>query len=356
METLVSSLDLLRGRRVLITGHTGFKGAWLSKWLIAAGAEVFGIALPPSTEPSLYSELHLSERMRSTTCDVRDALKLAAQFHAIQPEVVFHLAAQAIVKSSYRDPVATFTTNVSGSVNVLDAVRRCDSTRALVLITSDKCYRNLELDRGYHEEDELGGTDPYSASKAAAELIYHSYAASFLNEKPMLGVASARAGNVIGGGDWSADRLIPDCVRALESGQPIELRKPQATRPWQHVLEPLSGYIMLAGNLLAGEIPSGESWNFGPPEHDVHTVFDVANRCVKVWGSGMVTVNDSPTAIREATLLQLNCTKASLQLGWKPRWDYQETVERTMMWYRLRREGRDVAELVANDIKHYLTR
>ena len=355
METLVSSLALLRGKRVLITGHTGFKGSWLAHWLASAGAQVHGIALPPHTSPNLFVDLDLAQRIHSIICDIRNLEELERQFAAIQPEVVFHLAAQAIVKKSYLDPVGTFTTNVGGSLNILESVRRSPSVRAFVYVTSDKCYLNRELTRGYHEDDELGGTDPYSASKASAELLYHSYVRSFFAQNQSLGIASARAGNVIGGGDWSDDRLVPDCIRSLSSEAPIVLRRPEATRPWQHVLEPLSGYITLAGNLLTGNVVSGESWNFGPRENDVHTVADVATRCVSVWGSGSVVVDASQQTVHEATLLQLNCAKAANRLHWTPRWNYETTVDRTVEWYRRRNIGTAVQSLVQNDIDEYIS-
>jgi len=355
VETLVTSLALLRGKRVLITGHTGFKGSWLAHWLLSAGAEVHGIALAPHTSPSLFEELVLAQRMNSIFCDIRNADELQRHFATIQPDVVLHLAAQAIVKKSYGDPIGTFTTNVVGSLNVLEAVRNSPSVRSFVFVTSDKCYLNRELMRGYHEEDELGGADPYSASKASAELLYHSYVPSFFAGNPSLGVASARAGNVIGGGDWSDDRLVPDCVRALASEAPIVLRRPDATRPWQHVLEPLSGYITLAGNLLTAGISSGESWNFGPRENDVHTVADVAGRCVSAWGSGSVVVDTSQQTVHEATLLQLNCEKAAKRLRWNPRWSYETTVERTVRWYRSRHTGASIQGLVQTDIDDYVS-
>lgn len=353
METLVSSLALMQGRRVLITGHTGFKGSWLSHWLLDAGAELHGVALPPLSEPSLFTDLALMSRMNSIMCDIRDASELHRHFAVIQPEVVFHLAAQALVKKSYEDPHGTFTTNVVGSLNVLEAVRNTHSVRALVYVTSDKCYLNRELIRGYHEGDELGGADPYSASKASAELLYHSYVPSFFADRSDLSVASARAGNVIGGGDWSADRLVPDCIRSLTAARQIVLRRPEATRPWQHVLEPLSGYLTLAGNLLQRRIASGESWNFGPRENDVHTVLDVAQRCVDEWGAGEVVVDRAQQTMHEATLLQLNCKKATERLRWSPRWDYETTIGRTIGWYRRRHKGVDATELVRDDIARY---
>lgn len=354
METLVSSLALMRGRKVLVTGHTGFKGSWLAHWLVTAGADVYGIALPPHTAPSLFDDLRLATRMHSTFCDIRHAEQLNTHFKSIKPDVVLHLAAQAIVKKSYSDPVGTFTTNVLGSLNMLEAVRNCDSVQSFVFVTSDKCYLNRELTRGYHEHDELGGADPYSASKASAELLYHSYVPSFFAERPQLAMASARAGNVVGGGDWSDDRLVPDCVRALAADSPIVLRRPEATRPWQHVLEPLSGYLTLAGNLLSRTITSGESWNFGPPENNVHTVHDVATRCVGAWGQGSVVVDATQQTMHEATLLQLNCQKAAERLRWHPRWKYETTIDRTIRWYRGLHDGVPAERLVNTDINDYV--
>jgi CDP-glucose 4,6-dehydratase len=354
METLVSSLALMRGRTVLVTGHTGFKGSWLAHWLISAGADVHGIALPPHTTRSLFDDLRLANRMNSVFCDIRHADELHSHINTIKPEIVLHLAAQAIVKKSYSDPIGTFTTNVVGSLNMLEAVRNCESVKSFVFVTSDKCYLNRELTRGYHEEDELGGADPYSASKASAELLYHSYVPSFFVSKPHLAVASARAGNVVGGGDWSDDRLVPDCVRALMTDHPIVLRRPEATRPWQHVLEPLSGYVTLAGNLLSRTVASGESWNFGPHEHDVHTVHDVATRCVSVWGNGSIVVDTSQQSMHEATLLQLNCQKAASRLNWQPRWKYETTIDRTIRWYRGLHDGVSAEELVDTDINDYV--
>lgn len=354
METLTSSLAALHGRRVLITGDTGFKGSWLAHWLHLAGAKVTGIALPPHTTPSHFDLLRLGSRITHIDCDIRDAAALHDHVRAARPEVVFHLAAQALVRRSYADPVETFTTNVVGSLNVLECVRRESSVVALVYVTSDKCYLNKELERGYHENDELGGRDPYSASKAAAELAYATYCRSYFDDESRVRVASARAGNVVGGGDWSPDRLVPDCLRGLIDGDEIFLRRPEATRPWQHVLEPLSGYVMLAGNLLSGALRGGDSWNFGPDENNVHTVHEVASLARDTWGSGRVRIEPDTSAMHEATLLQLNCDKAHRELHWSPRFDFETTIRRTVEWYRTVHHGTDAIEATGADIDAYV--
>lgn len=352
--SLTESLAALRGRRVLITGDTGFKGSWLAHWLQLAGADVTGLALPPHTSPSHFDLLDLRSRITHVDCDIRDASALHGHVRRIEPEVVFHLAAQALVRRSYADPVETFTTNVIGSLNVLEAVRTVTSVAALVYVTSDKCYLNKEWQRGYHENDELGGRDPYSASKAAAELAYATYCRSYFDDDTRLRVASARAGNVVGGGDWSPDRLVPDCMRGLIDSGEIVLRRPEATRPWQHVLEPLSGYVMLAGNLLAGKMRGGDSWNFGPDENNVHTVHEVATLARDTWGSGQVRIEPDTSAMHEATLLQLNCDKAHRELLWSPRFDFETTIHRSVEWYRRVHTGTPAPEATTSDIEAYM--
>lgn len=356
METLTSSLAALRGRKVLVTGDTGFKGSWLAHWLHRAGAKVTGIALPAHTSPSHFALLDLGSRITHIDCDIRDAASLHAHVRDAEPDVVFHLAAQALVRRSYADPVETFTTNVIGSINVLEAVRRVPSVAALVFVTSDKCYVNKEWQRGYHEADELGGHDPYSASKAAAELAFATYCRSYFDADPRVRVASARAGNVVGGGDWSPDRLVPDCLRGLIDGGEIVLRRPEATRPWQHVLEPLSGYVMLAGNLLTGSLQGGDSWNFGPDENNVHTVQEVASLARDTWGSGRVRIEPDTSAMHEATLLQLNCDKARGQLHWTPRFDFDTTIRRSVEWYRKVHGGASAIDATSADIDAYVGR
>ena len=332
MENLVDALNSFRNQRVLITGDTGFKGSWLSLWLHQHGAKVFGYALPPE-DNSHFQLLGLSTLISHEDGDVRELEHLSRYVTHVQPDVIFHLAAQALVITSYNDPKETFDTNVGSGVNILEAVRSTPCVKALVFVTSDKCYLNKEVTRGYTESDELGGNDPYSASKAGAELVFASYARSYFAERDAFGASSARAGNVIGGGDWSSNRIIPDCVRALISNQPITIRNPHATRPWQHVLEPLSGYITLGAYLLKNGGGNFGAWNFGPPENAVHTVGEVANSVISEWGSGSLVVDQSSEKLHEATLLQLNCDKARNFFGWKPRWGYEQTIRKTIQWY-----------------------
>ena len=342
-----------RGRRVMVTGHTGFKGSWLAFLLHEIGADVLGYALPPAYADSHFEKLDLARSIRHVEGDVRDGAQLASVMSEYQPEFVFHLAAQAMVRTSYADPKTTFDTNIGGSVNLLEAVRVCASVRALVYITSDKAYENVEWLWGYRENDRLGGHDPYSASKAAAEIVFSSYARSFFAQRPELGAASARAGNVIGGGDWAVDRIVPDCVRALKAAQPVVLRNPGATRPWQHVLEPLSGYLLLGARLDAAPAEFCGAWNFGPAAGDVRTVRDVAERIVAQFGRGSIEVATMPGNQHEARLLQLNCDKACQLLGWRPRWDFETTVNATARWYREVLAGADTASVSRSQLREY---
>ena len=346
-------LAAYRGRKVMVTGHTGFKGSWLAFLLREAGAEVLGYALPPAYPDSHFDKLGLVRSIRHVEGDVRDAAKLADTMAQFQPEFVFHLAAQALVRASYADPKDTFDINVGGSVNLLEAVRSCASVRTLVYITSDKAYENVEWLWGYRENDRLGGRDPYSASKAAAEIVFSSYARSFFAQRPELGAATTRAGNVIGGGDWAADRIVPDCVRALKAGRPIVLRNPAATRPWQHVLEPLSGYLLLGARLSAAPTEFGGAWNFGPAAKDVRTVRDVAERLVAQFGRGRIEVAAAAGAQHEARLLQLNCDKACQLLGWQPKWNFEKTVDATARWYRDVLAGADAASVTRSQLREY---
>ena len=341
-----------RGRRVMVTGHTGFKGSWLAFLLHEIGAEVLGYALPPTYADSHFEKLNLARRIRHVEGDVRDGGKLATAMSEYQPEFVFHLAAQALVRTSYADPKTTFDTNIGGSVNLLEAVRACASVRALVYITSDKAYENVEWLWGYRENDRLGGHDPYSASKAAAEIVFSSYARSFFAQRPELGAASTRAGNVIGGGDWASDRIVPDCVRSLKAGLPIQLRNPAATRPWQHVLEPLSGYLLLGARLRAAPGEFGGAWNFGPAASEMHTVRDVAERIIACFGHGEIE-----TALaagqHEAHLLQLNCDKAFQILSWRPQWNFETTVDAAARWYREVLAGADAVSVTRGQLRDY---
>lgn len=354
MASLLDDLRRFSGRRVLITGHTGFKGSWLSLLMLQAGAKVCGVALPPATNPSHWSLLNLDDEVESHECDIRDFAALESVLRSFKPEIVFHLAAQALVRASYRDPHRTFSTNVQGSSNVLAAVSNQQTVQTLVFITSDKCYKNKERMRGYAETDELGGVDPYSTSKAAAELVFSGYMNSAFQNPSAARAASARAGNVVGGGDWSPDRLIPDCIRSATGSRVITLRFPQATRPWQHVLEPLSGYIRLAVALEERSAPHGGSWNFGPPEDSVHQVREVTEIITQRWDHPLsINVEKISSGFHEAGLLQLNSEKASGLLGWRPRWTFYETIERTTDWYRSFYGGSDARELSLADIAAY---
>ncbi|MBT3285766.1 MAG: CDP-glucose 4,6-dehydratase [Victivallales bacterium] len=334
METVGMSSEFdstYADRRVLVTGHTGFKGSWLCRWLERLGATVAGYSLAPPSSPSHHDLL--APAFRQWTADVRDSQTLTAACAEFQPEIVFHLAAQALVRQSYREPLATFETNVAGTANLLEACRRTDSVKAVVVVTTDKCYRNREWLWAYRENDELGGHDPYSASKACAELVVASYRDAFLRERGVL-VASARAGNVIGGGDWADDRLIPDLVRAAVADEPLTVRNPQATRPWQHVLEPLAGYLLLGRQLLAGRAECAEAWNFGPDASANLTVGEMVTRMGTHWPALRCQSPALAAQPHEANLLMLDSTKARRLLGWQPVWDVGETLARSAQWYR----------------------
>lgn len=345
-------------RNILLTGHTGFKGAWLCECLLAMGARVTGFSLPkPTAEPCFFDLLGLTSRVEDVRDNICDLDCLLRAFAAARPEIVFHLAAQPLVRPSYRNPLETFQTNVLGTAHVLEACRRVDTVKAVVVITTDKCYQNREWVHPYRECDPLGGHDPYSASKACAEIVTASYRDSFLKESG-IAVATARAGNVIGGGDFSEDRLIPDAVRAFASDKPLVLRNPSATRPWQHVLEPLSGYLALAEKLLSD--PGGEfdqAWNFGPNCEGNATVGHVARRFAELWGNGRVEELASHNGPHEAGLLMLDNSKARAKLGWRPRWDLDTALARTAACYKAWQHGEDVASLMQRQIKEYcLTR
>jgi CDP-glucose 4,6-dehydratase len=322
--------DIYKDRSVLLTGHTGFKGSWLALWLERLGANVTGFSLPPATDPNHWDLLKLS--VVDHRGDIRDLDRLMATTQAAQPEIVFHLAAQPLVRRSYRDPIETWTTNVSGTANVLEACRKCESVKAIVIVTTDKCYQNKEQIWGYRETDSLGGHDPYSASKAAAELVVASYRQSYFsnNDSPL--VATARAGNVIGGGDWSEDRLIPDAARAVAENKSLEIRSPGATRPWQHVLESLSGYLLLGQNLLQSQLAMADAWNFGPDFEGNRTVASVLASMQSHWPElrWHQTVSPQP---HETTLLQLDSTKAQRTLKWQPVWSIDQGIAQTAQWY-----------------------
>lgn len=350
METLGIALSAYRGRRVLVTGHSGFKGGWLSLWLNRLGAHVTGVALPPETEPSLFEAANIAQVVDHRIVDIRDAPALAALVAETAPEIIFHLAAQALVRRGYRQPLETLSANVMGTANILEAARASGSVRAIVVVTTDKCYENSGALWGFRESDRLGGHDPYSVSKACAELVAAAWRdAYWRSEGPLL--ATARAGNVIGGGDWSEDRLIPDLIRAAAQGDAAMIRYPGAVRPWQHVLEPLAGYLQLGARLLAGERRFADAWNFGPQLHDMQPVSAVCDAlCTAVGGRWQREPDEHPP---EAASLRLDSSKAMLSLGWRPRWALRQTLAFVAAWYAEFAKGSDARELTLCEVERY---
>ena len=348
--------EFWRSRKVLITGHTGFKGSWLSLWLQYLRAEVVGYALPPPTQPNLFDLARIDKGMKSIQGDILDLESLGRVIQEHKPEIVFHLAAQSLVRRSYEDPVGTYATNVLGTVHLLQAVRNVPSVRSLVVVTTDKCYENRGDQRAYRETDRLGGADPYSNSKAAAELATAAFRESFFSTKrpgPKAGVASARAGNVIGGGDWAADRLIPDAMRAALEDKELLVRNPHAVRPWQHVLDPLSGYLLLAENLWQHPEEFSESWNFGPDEQETKSVAAILDRVRGLWAADIRWRFDDGPHPREAQYLRLDCTKVRTKLGWKPQWNLDSALEATIQWYKAYQSRQELRELAENQIRSY---
>lgn len=339
-----------KGKKVLVTGHTGFKGSWLTLWLKELGAQVCGYALEPNTTPSLFDAAQVADGIVNVFGDILDTEKLNKTFQDFQPEIVFHLAAQPLVRLSYAEPVLTYQTNVIGSLNVLEAARKTASVKAFVNVTTDKCYENKEINRGYKEDEPMGGYDMYSSSKGCVEILSSSYRRSFL--KDGYAMATARAGNVIGGGDWALDRLIPDCVRAIEAGEEIEIRNPVATRPWQHVLEPLSGYLLLGHLLYTQGSKYAEGFNLGPNAESVLTVAEVAQLAVKEYGRGSVKVHKKDD-LHEANLLMLDITKAEQVLGWVPTYTAQEAVAKTIAWYKRFYQGEPMLAFTLQQIHEY---
>jgi CDP-glucose 4,6-dehydratase len=349
-----------QGKRVLLTGHTGFKGSWLALWLLQLGAQVHGVGLLPETTPALFDQLELAAQLAGHhLLDIGDASGLAKIVSACQPEVVMHLAAQPLVRRSYRDPLGTWATNVMGSLNLLEALKSLEHRCAVVMVTTDKVYDNCEWDYGYRENDRLGGHDPYSASKAAVELAIASWRASYCghapHQTPNLAIASARAGNVIGGGDWSEDRIVPDAMRALAAGMPIQLRRPDATRPWQHVLEPLGGYLLLAERLASvngSDNPFAGAFNFGPSLEANRSVRELIAQALRHWPGSWFDCSD-PHSLHEAGRLHLQIDKARHQMGWEPRWSFDTTVARTVDWYRSVHTGASALECSLEDLAVY---
>ncbi len=326
--------DFYRGKRVLVTGHTGFKGAWLSIWLNELGAKVFGYSLDPPSQPNIYSVCCLSNRIEEVRADVSDFKALKKFIGETEPDIVFHMAAQSLVRYSYEVPKLTMETNVVGTLNVLEAVRESDSVQTVVIVTSDKCYENHEQVWGYKENDPLGGEDPYSASKAAAEMVFRAYLKSFFRHKENLGAVSVRAGNVIGGGDWAKDRIVPDTVRSLSSNVSVKIRNPRAIRPWQHVLEPLSGYLWLASKASENSEMFSGPWNFGPADSAARSVSDLVNEILKRWKrGGSVEIVDGGQKLHEAGWLRLTCDKAHVVLPWSAILSFEENVKMTVDWY-----------------------
>lgn len=351
--------DFWKDKTVLITGHTGFKGSWLSLLLKMKGAEIIGYALPPPTHPSLFEILSIENKVESIAGDVRDLTKLTETFNRFRPEIVIHMAAQALVRYSYSNPVETYTTNVIGTVNVLEAIRKTDCVKAALIVTTDKCYENKEWVWSYRESDRLGGYDPYSSSKGCAELVTAAYIDSYFSEKAYdtdsVSVATARAGNVMGGGDWAEDRLIPDIIRAIIDRKAAVVRNPGAIRPWQHVLEPLYGYLCLIEKLWYEGSKFSGGWNFGPTIESCQPVSCILESVQAVLGKTFSWQNDSKPTVHEANFLKLDCSKAHAQLGWSPRLDLKTAVEMTLMWYQAYIQKKDIMQLTLQQINYYET-
>ncbi len=341
------------GKRVFVTGHTGFKGSWLSLWLQELGAIVKGFALSPDTMPNLFESADVARNMMSEIGDIRDLNHIVESMTDFAPDVLIHMAAQPLVRLSYADPVTTYSTNVMGTVNVLEAARKCANLKAIVAVTTDKCYENREWVWGYREDEPMGGHDPYSSSKGCAELVTAAYRKSYFNGTNTAALASARAGNVIGGGDWSKDRLVPDILKAFENNVPVVVRNPRATRPWQHVLEPLSGYLVLAERLYADGQPFAEGWNFGPKDEDCQSVGWILDRMVEQWGGSAAWELDKNNNPHEAGYLKLDCSKAAMRLRWYPKSRLEQTLDGIIKWHKAYIDGANMREICLTEIVNY---
>lgn len=342
-----------KDKRVFLTGHTGFKGSWMSLWLYSMGAIVKGYSLEPNTNPSLYRILSLDALIDSEIGDIRDLSKIKESLIEFKPEIVIHMAAQPLVRYSYKEPLETYSTNVMGTANVLEAVRFCETVKAVIVVTTDKVYDNKEWAWGYRENEPLGGYDPYSSSKACAELVTAAYRQSFFSTPNAPSIATARAGNVIGGGDWSQDRLIPDAIKAFEENNPLVIRNPYATRPWQHVLEPLSGYLMLAESLYNEGIRFAQSWNFGPDDKDCKSVKWMLDDLVNIWGNDASWVLEQTAQPHEANYLKLDCSKARHELNWYPKWEVSSALQMIVSWHKSFRIGAAMKDICLQEIKNY---
>lgn len=357
MEIIKGKVDkeFWNSKRVFLTGHTGFKGSWLSLWLQSMGAIVKGYSLEPNTSPNLFTKASVSENMESEIGDIRDLNQISKSLLNFNPDILIHMAAQPLVRLSYQEPVNTYTTNVIGTVNVLEAARSCNNLRAIVSVTTDKCYENNEWEWGYRENEPMGGYDPYSSSKGCAELVTSAYRRSFFNSENTASLASARAGNVIGGGDWADDRLIPDILKAFEKLEPVIIRNPLSTRPWQHVLEPLSGYLVLAQELFENGMEYAEGWNFGPNDEDCKPVNWILDKMVDNWGEGAKWGLDKNNNPHEAGFLKLDCSKAANKLKWNPKWGLEKTLQLIIEWHQVYVNKGDVKEQCLKEIKKYLS-
>lgn len=342
-----------KGKKVFLTGHTGFKGSWLSLWLQSMGSSLKGYALQPPTQPSLFEVAKVGAGMESEIGDIRDLEKLKQSLSDFQPDIVLHMAAQPLVRDSYIDPIETYSTNVMGTANLLEAIRPLDKVKAVISVTTDKCYENKEWPWGYRENEPMGGYDPYSSSKGCAELVTAAYRRSFFNQEDSPAIASARAGNVIGGGDWAKDRLIPDVLRAFDQNEAVIIRNPMATRPWQHVLEPLSGYLMLTEKLYVEGNAYAEGWNFGPKDEDCKSVEWMLNTIIDHWDQPALWQLDQNANPHEATFLKLDCSKAAFRLKWEPRWHVKTAIEKVVNWHLAWKAGDNMQQYCLNEIKTY---